>query len=225
MGEQTILQIRETIHQAQCAENKTGALSRHLRTQAHRLHPAISLPEDNAHQVLLEFVTRYIQHVPDFLDALCALMREAGIYDQGKRFVEIAEDFFIEPPELIAEHSGMHALIDEAYLAHRLIEEVNDRVILLCGAPLLPLDMTFSNLVVHELLGEEFANQLDLAVHYAIEALFPVEALRKNTDLINYINACRSRGWNEIFQRWPCLAADPAASLQLRRLGTELVVQ
>ncbi len=225
MGEQTILHIRETIQQAQCAETQTRALSRHLRAQARRLHPAIRLPKDNAHQVLLEFVTRYIQRVPDFLEALSTLMREAGIHDQGKRFVEIAEDFFVAAPEPGAEQAGLYGLIDEAYLTHRLIEEINDRVTLLCGAPLLPLDMTFSNLVVHELLGEEFANQLDLAVHYAIEVLFPLETLRENTDFINYINHCRRRGWSDTLRRWPSLAGDPAALLQLRHLDTELVIQ
>ena len=192
--------------------------------QAGRMHPAIGLPADNGHQLLLEFVTRYIEHVPDFLDALSALMCEGGIYPQGKRFIEIAEDFFVAPPELIAGHSGMHALIDEAYLAHRLIEEINDQVILLCGAPLLPMDMTFSNLVVHDLLGEDFANELDLAVHYAIEALFPLEALRQDARFINYVNACKNRGWRETLQRWPCLTGDTAVCLQLRHLDSELAV-
>lgn len=212
MSEQKILHIRETIRQAQIAESETHALSRYLRTQIHQLHPAICLPSQNPQQVLEQFVTRYIEHVPDFLDALSALMNEAGIYDQVKCLMRIAEDFFVEPPELLAEHSGMRALIDEAYLAHRLVEEVNDRFIMLCGMPLTPMDMTFSNLVVHELLGEEFANQLDLAVHYAIETLFPLKELLKNKNFIHYVRAHSAHGWQETLRRWPCLAGDSEIS-------------
>lgn len=213
MSEQKILHIRETIRQAQIAESETHALSRYLRSKMQHLHPAICLPPQNPQQVLEEFVTRYIEHVPEFLDALSALMSEAGIYDHVKCFVQIAEDFFVEPPELLAEHSGMRALIDEAYLAHRLVEEINDRFIILCGVPLTPMNMTFSNLVVHDLLGEEFANELDLAVHYAIESLFPLAELMQNKNFMHYMRAHRAHGWQDALRRWPCLAGDAEISL------------
>jgi hypothetical protein len=215
MSEQKISQIRETIRQAKAAENESHALSSFLRTQVHRLHPAIDLPKQDPHEVLVEFVTRYIEHVPEFLDALSALMNEAGIYEQGRCFLEIAEDFFIEPPELLAEHTGMRALIDEAYLAHRLVEEVNDRIVAMCGVPLTPMDLTFSNLVVHQLLGEDFANQLDLAVHYSIEALMPLNTFVKANGFRNYVRTHRSEDWHDTLRRWPCLAGDSAISFQL----------
>lgn len=214
MSEQKIGCIREAIQQAQLAERKTCAMSRYLRSQMQQLHPAIELPSDDPHQALVEFVTRYIEHVPEFLTAVSALLREAGIYEQGRHCVEIAEDFFLDPPELLAEHSGMQALIDEAYLAHRLMEEVNDRFLAVCGAPLTPMDMTLSNVLIHHLLGDEFADQLDLAVHYAIEALFPMESLIEDADFAQYLRTHKLRGWQEALRRWPCLAGDAAIGLR-----------
>ncbi len=52
-------------------------------------------------------------------------------------------------------------LLDEAYLAHRLVEELNDRYIACFAEPLLTLDTTRANLLAHQLIGESFANQLD----------------------------------------------------------------
>ncbi len=224
MNGQIIVYIRETIHEAQRVEQETHALSQFLRARASELHPAIQLPKENSDQVLLEFITQYIEHVPDFLEALSAVMTDAGIYHHGKYFIQIAENFFVEPPQLIEDHSGMRALIDEAYLAHRLIEEVNDRLLGLFGAPLLPMDMTFSNLIVHTLLGEPFANQLDLTVHYAIETLLPLDALRTDANFIRYMQSCKNHGWNHTLQRWPCLSIDGHLTLQLQSNSSERII-
>lgn len=51
-------------------------------------------------------------------------------------------------------------LMGSAY-AHRLIEEINDRYLLETGQIFIPSDMTTANLIMHQLIGEPFANQLD----------------------------------------------------------------
>ncbi|MGN5945731.1 hypothetical protein ACNQRS_32315, partial [Pseudomonas aeruginosa] len=67
-------------------------------------------------------------------------------------------------PALIAGHDGIDAMLDEAYLAHRLVEEVNDRFIAHFGQALIPLDTTVATQVAHQLIGEPFANPLHQAV-------------------------------------------------------------
>ena len=196
------MQIRESIALAEQQEAKTHDLQNYLQASLSRLHKAIDLPNENPDQALLSFVVQYIEHVPDMLETLTTLLKEANIYETCKVFIHIAEDFFLKPPEIIQEHSGLHALIDEAYLAHRLMEEVNDRLIMLSGVPLTPMDMTLSNIIVHDLLGEEYANQLDLAVHYAIEALFDHDQLHKST-LDTLVNAQNTQHWEEVLKRWP----------------------
>ncbi|ABD79297.1 hypothetical protein [Saccharophagus degradans] len=215
MSESRILHIRESIAVARKIESEKHTLERYLVSKIPMLHRAIALPEENPESALLEFVTRYIEHVPDFIEALTALTKEAGIYEYTQSFLTIAEDYFIRPPELVGEHSGLHQLIDEAYLAHRLLEEVNDRVMMACGMPLAPMDMTLSNLVIHELLGDEFANQLDLAVHYSIEALFQTDNFFNEESFKNYIAKFRKAGWETTIKDWPCLAGDSAIRLNM----------
>lgn len=209
------MQIRESIAVARKTEAEKHTLEYYLKDRLPSLHHSITLPEENPHQALLEFVIRYIEHVPDFIEALVELTQDAGIYDYAKTFIAIAEDYFLKPRELMNERSGMQLLIDEAYLAHRLIEEINDRITLVCGIPLAPLDTTLSNIIVHDILGEEFANQLDLAVHYAIEALFNTDSLLRDDNFKNYVNKHKYNGWDEVKKRWPCLAEDSAISLNL----------
>jgi hypothetical protein len=127
----------------------------------------------------------------------------------------IAEDYFFEPPELLEGHDGLLALIDEAYLAHRLIEEVNDRVMMASGLPLSPMDMTLSNIVVHDILGDQFANQLDLAVHYSMESLFETDSFFRNAHFENYLHTHNNDDWKEAIEKWPCLAGDSAIKLKL----------
>lgn len=213
MSEHKIQLIRESIFRARHEEAASGQLLYCLEAMAPRLHQAIRLPDEQPARALLKFVTSYIEHVPDFLEALTELMLAAKIYDHGKVFITIAEDFFLHPPEIAQQHSGLHSLIDEAYLAHRLMEEVNDRVLMACGIPLTPMDMTLSNIVVHDLLGDEYANQLDLAVHFAIETLFNSSNLIGSSVLADFVAQHRRADWDQLLKQWPCLAGDSAITL------------
>ena len=209
------LHIRQLIAEAALQDAKDNCLVKFASAQLPHLHHTIKIPGDAPEAALAQFITQYIEHVPDFLEALTALMQEAEIYEQGQAFMTIAEDFFISPPELVNEHTGLVALLDEAYLSHRMIEEVNDRIQLACGTPLSPMDMSLSNIVVHALLGEEFANQLDLAVHYAIEALFYQGGALSSPNCSRYLNEHKDNRWADVLQKWPCLAGDASISLDV----------
>jgi len=215
MSEQRILYIRESIAEAQRIEAENHRLRKFLAAKLPDLHHTISLPSGRGLESLEQFVTNYIEHVPDFLEALTELTRAAGVYDYARSFLEIAEDYFFAPPELIDGHDGLLALVDEAYLAHRLVEEINDRVMMASGVPLAPMDMTLSNIIVHDLLGDEFANQLDLAVHYSIESLFESDKFFHNADFTGYLETNHRDDWHEAIQKWPCLAGDQSITLRL----------
>lgn len=210
-----IFQIRQLIGEAKRQNADDGKLEEFCHLQARQLHRVIRLPLEAPEAALASFITQYIEHVPDFLEALTALMKETGIFDQGKVFLTIAEEFFIAPPELISEHTGLIGLLDEAYLSHRMIEEVSDRIQLTCGTALCPMDMNLSNVIVHAILGEEFANQLDLAVHYAIEALFNSSSLTAPQFCTHLSNAHSNDFWQQILAKWPCLAGDSSIELDL----------
>ncbi|GAB1265404.1 hypothetical protein NBRC116493_27410 [Aurantivibrio infirmus] len=208
MAKSNTMLIRDTIKAAKLQKDQLAQLHTLITENIPRLHGSINLPEKNPESALVNFVGRYIDHVPNFLDAVRGLTKEAGIDDYASIFLDTAEEFFIKPPEVIASHSGMMALMDQSYLAHRLIEEVNDRVVGRCGIPLTPMDMTTANLIVHQLIGEPFANDLDFIIHYSLESHMDSESSLNNPAFKKYIADHKERGWKLEIARWPCLAED-----------------
>ena len=206
--------LREQIQTAQQHEKDTGLLTRQLESKLPHLHPSIQLPEADANGVLTRFVAAYIDEVPDLLDAANEVAREAGIESQIKPVLKIAEQYFLQPPAIMAGHVGLDSLLDEAYLAHRFVEEVNDLYIKHFGQPLIPLDMTVANLIAHQLIGEEFANQLDEAVHHTVDKMLDDESFALES-VEAYREQLKSPDTEAAWKRWPCLS---------RQLGVELAL-
>lgn len=200
-------EIRALIQRAKARDIETGRLSQVLEQRSVRLHEAIKLPPDQAAPALRDFVVRYIEHVPEFIGAIDAMTREAGISHRVEPLLNIACDYFLSPPDLVQDHSQLEALLDEAYLSHRLLEEVNDRFIGHCGIPLAPMDTTRANVIAHELIGEPFANELDQAVLFSAELLLNEHPF-EGDNFERYIEQHKSRGWSKELSRWPCLATD-----------------
>lgn len=198
-------EIEALIQNAKQSDYATGDLTRVLEQRARRLHGAIKLPREQAAPALRDFVVRYIEHVPAFIRAIDAITREAGLEDRVAPLLNIACDYFLSPPDLINGRSQLVAMLDESYLAHRLLEEVNDRFIGHCGIPLAPMDITRANVIAHELIGEPFANELDQAVLFSAELLlneYPLDG----PQFTHYVAQHKDRGWSEELRRWPCLA-------------------
>ena len=164
--------------------------------------------------MLLRFVSAYIEQVPEMLQAAHAVAQEAGIEAQIKPVLKVAEAFFLQPPALMAGHEGLEGLLDEAYLAHRLVEEVNDRYIRHLGAPLIPLDTTVANLIAHQLIGEPFANQLDEAVHHAVVGMLDDASFAQDS-VLAYRERLHSPQTEAAWLRWPCLSRQLGVELQL----------
>ena len=112
-------------------------------------------------------------------------------------------------------HEGLEGLLDEAYLAHRLVEEVNDRYIAHFDQPLIPLDTTRANLIAHQLIGEPFANQLDEAVHHALAGMLD-DASFDQPSVQAYRERLAAPDTASAWQRWPCLSQQLGVELQLK---------
>ena len=161
--------IRDTITLAKRQEQQHQHLAQLLESRTEQtLHFAIQLPEENPQAALLDFVISYIDHVPDLIDQARDTAVAVNIQSVTEPFLALAEEFFLKPPEIVTDHVGLHELMDEAYLAHRLIEEINDRFMAQSSTPLVPVDMSIANLIIHSLIGEPFANELDEAVNYTV---------------------------------------------------------
>jgi hypothetical protein len=208
--------IRQTIALAKAHEAETGHLEhllQHCISQG--MHLAIQLPREQPAKHLLAFAVAYIEHVPDFLQAAQAITRGAHIERLANPFLKLAEDFFLKPPELVNQRVGLDELLDEAYLAHRLLEEVNDHYMANTGIPLIPLDMTISNLIVHHLIGEPFANELDEAVSFAVEQVSKKSRPQRSRYWQDYRQSHDGNRWDVELNAWPCLTDTLSIKLQL----------
>lgn len=208
--------LREQIQRAQQHEAETGQLLRQLETQLPHLHPSIQLPEIDARGVLTRFVHAYIELVPDLLDAAHEVAIEAGIEGQIKPVLKIAEYFFTHPPAIMDGHEGLDSLLDEAYLAHRLVEEVNDLYIKHFGRPLIPSNTTVASVIAHQLIGETFANQLDEAVHHAVDQLLDDESFALDS-VEAYRDRLSSPDTEAAWKRWPSLSRQLGIGLEIEQ--------
>ena len=118
--------IREIIAAAQRSEGETGLLSSKLAAQLPLLREKLVLPEDRPVAALMAFVNDYVESVPGCINLVAAVSKRMGFHDYAAPFLHMAEDFFLSPPEELPEDGDLEALLDEAFLAHRLLEEVND---------------------------------------------------------------------------------------------------
>lgn len=211
--------IRDTIRLAKLHEQQNGHLAKlmehHVKTN---VHVAIQLPEDNPAAALVDFVIAYIENVPSFIDAVRDITQKAKIQDYAEAYLKLAEDYFLKPPEIVAGHIGLENLMDEAYLAHRLMEEVNDRFMVRSSIPLVPMDMTMSNLIIHSIIGEPFANELDEAVHYTVERTMMKEHVYESEAFKTYVENHKNNQWTSILENWPCLTDELAINLQFMGL-------
>lgn len=151
--------MRRCIDRAVTLEQHKGLFRRALRHSLDQLHPSIQLPARDAPLHLTCFTIRYVQAAPVWLERMEALCNAAGLELTPVR--ELLGRCFAEPPERHPDHVGLAAILDEAYLVHRVLEEINEQLQPLCGTPLLPMNPMVANLVVGELLGEGYAGELD----------------------------------------------------------------
>jgi hypothetical protein len=176
--------LKRMIDTAVRNESSHQQLRRHLERELPRLRQWLILPEQQPLSALLQFVTRYIQSVPTSISLITSVSRRLGCYEYTAPFLHMAQDYFVSPPDDIAPNEGLQALLDEAFLAHRLLEEVNDRHRAQLQRTLLPVDMTESNVIVHHLVGDPLATRLEHLVQFAVDRLM------QPPDLWQKLRAC-----------------------------------
>lgn len=167
--------IRDIIANALLHEEQTGVLRAALKTRLPKLRAQLLLPEQEPVTALMAFVTSYIRSVPAGLRLVTAVSKRQGFYEYAAPFLNMAEDYFLQPPQELPADGALEALLDEAFLSHRLLEEVNDHHIKQLGRPLLPVDMTEANTIVHHLLGDAFATRLEALVQFTATQLLGKE--------------------------------------------------
>ena len=175
----------------------------YLNERVANLHHSFSLREGDGTAALASFIERYVELVPDFITAFEDFLSAAEIGGEIAQQVVTAREFLDAPVEIVSTEEGLEANMYQAYLAHRLLEELNDVLNVSFSCPIIPVDMTRSNLIVHHIIGEPFANQIDGAIQLLNDKL--VSAIEADLSLEKKINTYLATLGNDPVTRYPCL--------------------
>ena len=209
-----IAELRERVRVAREDEASDPALRQWLEQKLPRLHRSIRTREDAA-STLFKFVQAYVESVPEMLEAAQSVANHAKMRPQLIPVLKVAEEFFLQSGETSDTHRGLLVLLDEAYLAHRLVEEVNDHYVAHGGEWLIPMNNTRANLIVHDMLGEEYAGDLDNAVYRAVAGLLPEEVF-SSPAFIAYKEGVGEQDRHDLWRRWPNMAQELGVGLSWR---------
>jgi|GEM_PF-5948463 len=152
------------------------------------------------------FLHRYIDHAMEYILAYQYLSEITVIERYTQPYLSAASDYFHKSHSILDQWLGLHNHLSRAYSCHRLLEELNDRIRIERKWPLAPTDTTYSNLIVHTLLGEDNANLLDQDVFIRIELIEEehnetkaVFGDKRSQQLL--VHLCQ-KGWNTALEEW-----------------------
>lgn len=193
--------IEQQIRCALSVEEQEHTLESALQASHEQIARLVELNQENTGQQLLDFISLYIRSVPNLLNDLKMVATKKKLIRSVQPLIDIALEFFNLPSQSLGRRSGLTALMVKAYLAHRLLEEVNDACMFHTGTAIVPMDMSFTNTIVHTLIGEPFANDMDQLVDETVKKLFKREHKNKG-----FIQELSNSNLVHICQQWPSLS-------------------
>ena len=153
--------IRAQIKRAFDHEKRTGNVAKLLANHLARM--GVSMTAQRQAECL-SFVKAYIQETPDIMDTAFRSAKQAGAMDSMRPIFDAAVNYWAEPYDLIPDNLGLIGLTDDAYLTRLFIETISNLHQQRAGHPLLSVDLGPANRVMHGLIGEPTATQLDAIV-------------------------------------------------------------
>ncbi len=193
--------VTEIINHGKLTEHRSNHLQQALATQVRQLPPVIWVNGESADRQLLGFITEYIELVPATLSCIGASAREAGLELLFQPFLLTASDYFLRPSLAITRNAGLDSLMVRAYQCHRLIEELYENNLSLRSNDACKLELTPAGLIVHHLIGEPFANELDQAALRNLGELVEMPEYY-SLDLGPYIATRHGPNWQALSERW-----------------------
>ena len=194
--------INRALQQALSAPASAQNLARFIAT-FQRKHPfLLNVEKGELDAQLNALLTDYVQLLPVLLVELDQACEHNHCAPASRQLLAILDQFFaaIEPARF---DYGLVGVLDKVYFGHRLVEELHDRLKLSSGRPLLSWDTNLANLLMHTLIGDGYANRLDLTAQEIIADL-PVE--HDHSDTAQPQPAAAD---------WPCLVKEHGMSLLL----------
>lgn len=210
--------VKHAILSVQQEPEYESSLHKLLTPKVTLLKSMLRLNEGREFEQLTQFIQAYIDRCPDCLELCQELAAKTFIEPFTHLYIHAATEYFLDAHPVINSLSGNHAFLCRAYLCHRMLEELNDQVMLERRWPLAPVDMSHVNLIVHTLIGDEQANLLDQTILIRMELIrsqlnedektvFQQEKSQQQLALL-----CQ-QGWKETKEQWPFLNEDIAAAI------------
>lgn len=156
--------VLNIIDRARRQEARSGAFLRLLQEKADGLPATVRVDCDQPATCLFQFAVEYIEMAPRLIEYVDACARQASCESLFAPFIEAATRYFTQPSILLARYDGLDGLLIRAYLCHRLMEEMYENNRSIRTSQLVDLEATQANLLVHQLIGEPFANELDQSI-------------------------------------------------------------
>ncbi|PFG10525.1 hypothetical protein ATI45_2976 [Marinobacter sp. LV10MA510-1] len=193
--------VLDIIDTARCREARSGAFLRHLQLRAQALPMCISFNSRAPASCLFQFSVEYIETAPRLIHAVDTCARDAGHEGLFTPFLDAAIRFFTNPSVLLSRYIGLDGLLISAYLCHRLMEDMYDNNHSFRRSQLVDLEATRANLLVHELIGEPFANELDDAVAITVRQIAGSPDYY-DLNLDPFVAQANNAAWDSMRQYW-----------------------
>ena len=163
-----IERIRTQIEEGKIIEQQSGVLHRAVVNLA-KLN-GVRVTELQVKKII-DFVTEYIEHAPALMMIIEETAAMSGAQPEVQPILDVTEDYFLAPDDIIPDHYGLVGLLDDAYLTHMLMEAISDRYKSQTGKSLLRKDAHETNTFIRRLIGEPFVSILDEYVATTLDGL------------------------------------------------------
>lgn len=175
----SLYSLRKTIADAKRLECLTGTFELFLRVKSAQLHRAIQISHRSSSDVLVDFALNYIDQTVTLIESIQQRVRQLGLEEAIAPALQTALAFFRAPPLPSRDFTPgnepkLYQLMEQAYLAQRLLEEVSDLCALWRNSRLSSFENTRDGLIIHQLIGESRANQLDTIASRLAQEQLPV---------------------------------------------------
>jgi AcrR family transcriptional regulator len=162
---------------------------------------------DNARsrQQIFKMLVDYIQRVPDHLASLEVIGRRYNITNLLQPFIDLSTNYLAatcrtlevtpeQGPDDKVDTGPFIALLQGAYIFNRLLEELNDEIESFIGIPLTSINTMTANLIVHDVIGDTFANRLDKIIDALIARSLITKAIIEAQLAGTHVSALKKTG-------------------------------
>jgi hypothetical protein len=164
-----------------------------------------NLPDrTDSHTQIMTFLFDYVRSVPANISTLDELGRRHKITDLLQPYINLASNYLDSTSRTLQQqsrqgapvdaHEHLLAILQGAYIFNRLLEELNDEIENFIGIPLLGVNVMTANIIVHDIIGDTFANRLDKIIESMVEQSTVTKSIIEAQLASQHVNALKHAG-------------------------------